>query len=142
MNTLSKKMTARFFARPEAFQHLRAHWRAIVNSSRRDELRAEHYLLYLALRGKDWRKGFVPITNPRKLANGGYDTWRMRCALAKIHRAAALGETASPLLKPFDTVVTLEMLQALRAVLPPCPRHPLTGKDFVAGYPFDAYMNS
>jgi len=27
-------------------------------------------MIYAMLRGKDWTKGFTPVTNPNKLANG------------------------------------------------------------------------
>ena len=46
-----------------------------MNSDRKRDLAAEHHLLYLALLGKDWRAGFTPITNQRKLDNGAFHGW-------------------------------------------------------------------
>ena len=69
VNTLSKQQTACFFAQPDlGYASLQAHWSALVAA--RTPLSAADHLLYLALRGKDWRKGFSPITNATKLANG------------------------------------------------------------------------
>ena len=98
-------------------------------------------MLYLALLGKDWRKGFSPITNPTKLANGALYDWQMRHALGIIHRTSHFGLDTAPLLQPFDGCVTLEMVIALHALLPNCPI-PLNPKDFAAGYPFDAYVDT
>ena len=141
MNTLSREITSRFFANAEAYQQLRTHWRALINSPRKHELKAEHHLLYVALLGKDWRKGFSPITNPRKLANGAWDGWRMRHALQVIHRDAKFGDADAPLLQPFDGLVTLGMVASLHALLPDAPNYSISPKDFATGYPFDAYLN-
>ena len=141
MNTLSREITSRFFANAEAYQHLRTQWRALMNSPRKHELKAEHHLLYLALLGKDWCKGFSPITNPRKLVNGALYDWQIRRALGTIHHVAQYGSDASPLLQPFDGCVTLEMVATLQPLLPACP-YQLDPKDYSAGYPFDAYLDT
>ena len=70
MNTLSRATTARILAEPGRYDALRHHWRALVTSDRRHELTAAHHLLYAALRGRDWRRGFTPIRRPSKLAGG------------------------------------------------------------------------
>jgi hypothetical protein len=70
MNTLSRTLTAQFFNTQKDYNALKAHWSKLVNSPRKKELRPEHHLLYSALLGRDWRKGFSPITNKVKLANG------------------------------------------------------------------------
>jgi len=61
MNTLSWAITARFFPNPESYNALRKHWSDLINSERRYELTAAHYLLYISLMGKDWRKAFTPL---------------------------------------------------------------------------------
>jgi hypothetical protein len=140
MNTLSKTITGRWFVSPDAYQQLGAQWRTLVNSLRKHELRAEHHLLYATLRGKDWRKGFGRITNPRKLGNGSFYGWQLLYARSRIRAAAMNDQWAKPLLDPFDNVVSLDMVKAIDALLPPC--YPLTEKDFESGYPFDAYCDT
>lgn len=112
MNTLGKSITAAFFEAPEGYAELEQYWSSLVNSDARKELEAVHYLLYAALRGKDWRAGFTAATNAVKLENG--------------HRSAAMWAIASlhskwseqHILAPFCGKVSLEMLVRMRAVLP------------------------
>ena len=72
MNTLGKEITGTFFKDgQEGYQKLVAHWSAMMNDKEaRKEVTAEAHMLYLALTGKDWRKGFVEATNANKVANG------------------------------------------------------------------------
>ena len=49
------------------------------------DLHPAHYLLYLALLGKDWRRAFTPITNTTRLANGGLHDWGFFRALNRLH---------------------------------------------------------
>jgi hypothetical protein len=136
MHTLPRATTAQFFANPSAYAALRAHWRVLMTSDRRHTLAAEHHLLYLALIGKDWRTGFTPITNPRKLANGAFVSWSPFRALSALH---------SPwhepwLLAPFDGHVTGAMLAQLRPSIPRPNVYGYQAADFQSGaWPFDAY---
>jgi len=136
MHTLSRAITAQFFANPSAYAALRAHWRVLMTSDRRHTLAAEHHLLYLALIGKDWRTGFTPITNPRKLANGAFVSWSPFRALGALH--SPWHEPA--LLAPFDERVTSAMLAQLRPSIPRPNAYRYQATDFQPGaWPFDAY---
>ena len=114
MNTLSRAETARFFADPASYDALRQHWSTLVNSNRKHELTASHHVLYLALLGKDWRKAFTPITNPRKLANGAFVGWALFRAFMHLHSEVY----EEDLLAPFDGLITREGLRTLRSYLP------------------------
>jgi hypothetical protein len=70
MNTLSRHYTSQFFTTQEHRLAFRRQWSQIVNSERRQHLKAVHHLTYLVLCGKDWRKAFTFPTNPNKLNNG------------------------------------------------------------------------
>ncbi len=136
MNTLPRPVTAKLFTTPDSYFALRKHWSALVNSDRKHELSAAHHTLYLALLGKDWRKAFTPITNTRKLENGAFYEWGLFRALGKLHSKWH----EEKLLSPFDGLVTAQMLQFIRSLLPaptPSAYGPTTfaNRDF----PFDAY---
>lgn len=137
MNTLPRAVVAQTLTDPQVYLSLRQQWRNLMNAERRHELKAGHHLLYLALCGKDWRKGFTPVTNQQKLDNGAYNGWEMFRALAWLH--SPFHETL--LLAPFDGVITAEMLQNLRPLLPKISAHQFKPADFAAGcYPFAAYL--
>lgn len=113
MNTLSKNITSEFFSSAEDFYKLQKHWGNLVNSERKNELKAAHYLLYAVLRGKDWRKAFTPLSNQRKLANGAFYNWGLLRALYQLHH-----EPAAILLEPLAEVVTPAMLDSVRQKVP------------------------
>lgn len=137
MNTLSPVQTSHILKDPDRYTAIRACWHGLMNSDRKHELTAAHHLLYLALCGKDWRKGFTPPTNARKLANGAFDGWALFRALAKLHAKTA----EEWLLTPFDGLVTPEMLEALRRLVPVRLPYQYSPGDFADGcYPFEAYM--
>ncbi len=137
MNTLPRAVVAQILIDPQTYTSLRHHWAGLMNSERRHELTAVHHLLYLALCGKDWRKGFTLATNQRKLANGAYEGWEMFRALARLH--SPFHEAF--VLAPFVGVVTSEMLQNLRMILPKAGAHQYKAADFADGaYPFAAYL--
>jgi len=136
MNTLSRAQTAQIFANSEAYQMLRTHWSHLVNSEQKHELTAEHHFLYLALLGKDWRKAFSPVTNPRKLANGAFYGWKLFHALASLHLPSAQDN----LLAPFEGLVTPEMLSQLRHLVPPRTAYMFKPEQFLTNtFPFEAY---
>jgi hypothetical protein len=137
MHTLSRAITAQWFPTSTAYQSFRAHWRLLLTSNRKHELAAEHHLLYLALTGKDWRKGFTPITNERKLANGAFHGWSLFRALAAIRNPHA----EAALLAPFDGLVAPATLQSLRLLMPPVLPYRLRPNDFTAtSFPIEAYV--
>ena len=136
MNTLSRAITARFFPNPESYNALRQKWSGLINSEHKHELRAAHHLLYLALTGKDWRKAFTPPTNPRKLDNGAFLGWKMFSALYCVHSKFKEEE----LLTLFEGLVTPQMLDELRNLLPFANAYGYKPSDFANGaFPFDAY---
>ena len=114
MNTLSKTFTAALFSDAAAIDQLTAHWRELVQSEARHDLRPEHFLLCQALRGKDWRRSFAPITNAKKLENGGLWAWGRLRALAAVHSSFS----QKALLQPFGDLVAAETLARVRARLP------------------------
>lgn len=115
MNTLSRKVTATFFTNADGYSALVTHWSALMqDTDARKRVTAAHHLLYQALRGKNWQKGFTDVTNPVKLANGMTPGHPARAVLPLIH---------SPyheafLLAPFAGLVTPEALARVRALLP------------------------
>lgn len=139
MNTLSRAATAQFFPSPNSYNALRKHWSSLIHSERKHTLSAAHHLLYMALLGKDWRKGFTCASNPRKLANGAFVGWRLFWALNTLQSKYSEAD----LLAPFDGLVTPEMLRALRAFLPRSIwGYGLRPEQFADGvFPFDAYID-
>ena len=70
MQTLNKSITNTFFNDPEnGYSNLIRTWKQYTNNPDCN-LQSQHYLLYSILRGKDYSKGFSPITNAIKLENG------------------------------------------------------------------------
>ena len=99
-------------------------------------LTAAHHLLYLALRGKDWRRAFTPISNRRKLDNGAFVAWALFRALGSLHSPW----NTDALLAPFEGAVTPEMLARLRELLPNPSPYRLRPEEFAGGaFPFEAY---
>lgn len=136
MNTLSRALTARIFTSQEHYQALQTHWHGLVNSSERRKLNSAHHLLYVALLGRDWRKGFTLPTNPTRLANGAFDSWGLFRAWGFLHREV----NDLDLLEPFGDLVTLPMLRQIRVLLPWKLLSGFTYTEFAQGsFPFDAY---
>lgn len=139
MNTLSRALTAQIFPDPTTYDNLRQRWSALIHSSRKHELTAAHHLLYLALLGKDWRKGFTCVTNQRKIENGAFYDWELFRTLATLHSPSR--EPA--LLAPFDGLVTPAMLQQIRQLIPPRNAYTYQPGQFTRrDFPFDAYAVS
>jgi hypothetical protein len=71
MNTLGKEITQGFFEDENGYQKFIARWSEMMNDKNVcKDINAEEHLLYLALRGKDWRKGLTAATNKNKVENG------------------------------------------------------------------------
>jgi hypothetical protein len=133
MHTLSRAVTAHWFTTPADFNALRAHWRNLVTSDRRHTLTAEHHLLYGALLGRDWRRGF---SWPRRLPPEGFAYWRLFTVLARVHSRY----WDDKLLEPFDGHVTREQLAALRRWLSRVDETSYPPEQYAPGvFPFDAY---
>jgi hypothetical protein len=133
MHTLSRAATAHWFTTPAAYDQLRRHWRALLTSDRRHTLTADHHLLYCALLGRDWQRGF---TRPRRLPPEGLIGWRLFPALRRLHYLYR----DDRLLAPFDGLVTPEMLMAVRRWLPTVDEHTYPPEAYAPGvFPFAAY---
>lgn len=118
-NTLSKEVTRAFFGSDEGYHALERHWSALVNSPIGKTLGPEHHLLYQALRGKDWRQGFAPITNQRKRDNGAFYNWGLCRALRRLHADSAKEKLLAPFAALIESgALSAEVLQKVRAVLP------------------------
>lgn len=128
MNKLGKEITKRFFEEPTGYDKLEMEWR---NQWRLDKsfdnpegkagwsskLRPVHFFLYLAIRGKDWRKGFEPITNAVKLVNGMDPVRKSRACIEEIINASRNNQT-DELLAPFNGRITDDGLRNLVMTLP------------------------
>src|SRR5579862_3720731 len=90
MNTLNKTLThSLFLADSSSYDKLTENWAKYINDPElRTTLKAEHFLAYAIFRGKDWRKGFTPITNSVKLANGLQADGSLRAAVYHLKSAA------------------------------------------------------
>lgn len=127
MNTLNKTMAARFFRSPEDYDRLLTLWKqGMQDAEMRSRLTAAHHLLYLILRGRNWHKAFAPITNTRKLENGGIYNWGARKAVQALHYG-----DPELLLTPFRGVLHPDALVMARELVPedhwnhsPCRKEP------------------
>ena len=115
MNTLPRDITRSWFGSESDYTALTRHWSAAVRgTASRAAIGPEHHLLYLALRGRDWRRAFTPITNERKIDNGAFYDWGLHRALPAIHSEWE----PDRLLAPFGGRVSREALARVRALLP------------------------
>ncbi len=138
MNTLSKAQTSSLPGVASSAQ-LRAHWRALLQSPRRHTLTAVHHLIYQARLGRDWRRGFTPPTNARKLANGGFADWGLFRALHSLHHR----RLEPNVLAPFDGLITAGTLEALRSLIPYRGSWQSRPEQYADGaFPFDAYESA
>lgn len=116
MKKLNKEITAAFYRDAEGYAALQAHWSCLMrDETRRHSLTAAHFLLYLILRGRNWQHAFAPMTNPRKLENGGFYNWGARRALRALHSEWE----EERLLKPFAAFVRSDALCLIREWVPP-----------------------
>ncbi len=136
MNELPAQIKTQVFTNKNEYLSLRAHWSQLMNSERKHELAAAHHLLYTALIGRDWRKGFTPPKNQRKLDNGAFDGWELFRALRQIHSPYS----DAWLLAPFENFVTPIMILRLRQILPKTQPYQCKIEAFVNGrFPFPAF---
>ena len=116
MNTLSKKLTARFFLNSEGYQMLRDRWSKLMNSPEKVNLAPEHHLLYHVLIGKDWRKAFTMMTNINKCACQGTNNSGRAKALNVLYSKTPA--TVSYLLQHSGDLLVPNVLELVRDVLP------------------------
>lgn len=139
MNTLPRAITAQILTDSNTYEALRRRWRELLSSERKHELSAAHHLLYSALLGRDWRKGFTPMTNRRKLENGAFYGWALFRALAILHGTW----TETELLAPFEGLITPTLLAQLRSLIPAQSPWTCRPEQFAGGsFPFEAYSDS
>ena len=118
-NTLTREVTRTFFGSDEGYYALERYWSALVNSPARKTLGSEQHLLYQSLRGKDWRKGFAPITNGGKRDNGAFYDWGLCHALRRLHSASAQEDLLAPFAVLIDSgLLDAQVLEKVRSVLP------------------------
>lgn len=139
MNTLNREQTAHLLGNPTAYAALRLLWRDLVTSERKHSLTAAHHLIYLALIGKDWRKAFHPVVNARKFLNGGHYNWGLFDAVHALQFAPA-----ADLLAPFDGLLIIDHLFALRTFIPTFTHlYNYEPSSFAnSAWPFDAYPST
>jgi hypothetical protein len=136
MNTLPRAVTAQILTDPNLYDRICQCWSEFVCPPRKHELTAAHYLLYAALRGKDWRIGFTCISNQRKLDNGAFQGWALFRAVAMIH----MPSHEEVLLAPFGGLVTRLMVQSIRELIPMQNAYTYRPEQFTGGsFPFEAY---
>lgn len=139
MNTLPRAITAHILNNSDTYHALRRRWRELLCSERRHELSAAHHLLYSALLGRDWRRGFTPMTNRRKLENGAFYDWALFRALAILHAPSMQAE----LLAPFEGLITPAMLEQIRSLIAHQSPWACRPEQFAGGsFPFEAYNDS
>ena len=136
MNRLPEEIADSFFENRAKFFEMKQNWsKRFASLPIYTQNAPEHFLLYLALQGKDWRKAFTPV-GERKLSKGRQ--FQLDHALWQIHlyhegsvNYGRMIERLSPemienlrvfqdahLLKPFKNAVTREGLAKVRRVLP------------------------
>ena len=138
MNTLSPEITKSILGDPAKYSAIKEQWRKLLASPRKHELTATHHLLYCALMGNDWRRGFTPPSKTSKLENGAYEGWILFRSLMQLHYP----HEQAALVAPFSRMVTPAVLNRLRRLMPkPNPYH-YRVVDFADGkFPFDAYLD-
>jgi|SRR5215469_2592017 len=139
MNTLSPTITARFFTDLDSRATFAMQWRTLMRSDERHQLTPAHHLLYLALMGKDWRKGFTPPRNASKIVNGAFTGWALFRAIMTIHDP----RQEEQLLAPFGGLVSLAALEQMRSLIVRTSAFGHTLEEFAdSTFPFDAYQLS
>lgn len=117
MDTLPRDTWNSFFESKEHYLKFRARWAQLNDTSdeNRPLLAAAYYLLTSALRGRDWRRGFAPVTNQTKLAHGAQP---LRAASQALWDCKSPYNRRAGFLAVFDGLVTEEMANAACAWLP------------------------
>lgn len=116
MQTLGKSITSSFFTSPDGFSELKRIWKEQHLDKSPDP--AVH-ILYLILRGKDYRRACTKLSNKNKLENGGIATWSPRHAIFRILRDQGPCNGDKPsLYDPFAGVLRLGIADFVRSLVP------------------------
>lgn len=97
MKTLGKSITQRFFLVEDGYSLMRKRWSELVNGDHKPSSR--ELLLYMILRGRDYRKAFSPVTNGTKLFNGQNPDQGLNSAMSGLRRKKDLEELVNRLFK-------------------------------------------
>lgn len=112
MNTLSKEITGKILGSPEKYEALTRAWKQACKDG--VKLEVEHYILYAALRGKDWRKAITPLRDKKRLENGAFENCGLVRGLVKVH----FTKDVYHLLAPFAGSITAETVKSLLTYIP------------------------
>jgi len=134
MNTLPKTITQQFFKTPDGYEQCKAIWKHNLGPQGQ-KLTVTHHMLYAILRGKDWRKGFTPMTNKNKLANGNFEAWAFFDAVWMLEAKHWEKETYAP----FKEILADDAIEKIRALLPLNRRYSHKPETYTNGIPFEAY---
>lgn len=96
------------FSSKEEYLAFKATWASVVNSSA--EITAIHHVLYNLLRGFPHDRGFTPITNSNKLANGMLMNGALYYAIKRLQRWQEEGSFPEYFTRPFGETITKDML--------------------------------
>lgn len=122
MNTLGKAITRQFFHNEAGFDLLQNDWRNNWRQGKEglDKLQPVHFFLYQALRGKDWKKAFTPITNTNKIENGYHPIYKVRDILRTLRFVVTSKniESYNSMIEPLGPEVTWESVKLLLKYLP------------------------
>ncbi len=117
MKTLGKRVTKRFFLDQEnGFQQLRKRWSELL--AERTKLDSVDHLIYLAIMGKDIRKGFGETTNGIKLCNGQKSDQGLRQALRTLRTAIMYSAVHRRLNRLFPDILNVDEVIVMLNNLP------------------------
>lgn len=119
MKTLGKKITQRFFLVEDGFSLMRKRWSELVNTGHKPS--STELLLYMILRGRDYRKAFSPVTNETKLFNGQNPNQGLNSAMGRLRHKKTLEEMVKTL---FDGIVSPEVVTDTVRFLTPSKDEP------------------
>ena len=83
-NTLGKSITQTFYSNPDGYNLITNLWKQKISEGYQPA--SYELIAYAILRGKNYTKGFTPITNHVKLENGMYPHGGFRMAMSKFNR--------------------------------------------------------
>jgi len=96
------------FSSKEEYLAFKATWASVVNSSA--QITSIHHVLYNLLRGLPHDRGFTPVTNSNKLANGTMINGELYYACKHLHRWQKEGSFPDYFTRPFGDTITKDML--------------------------------
>lgn len=124
MNTLPAGATSLFFQTDDGWVRLREQWRTLMSDKEKARsLTATHHLLYGAASGRNWMKGFTPLSPMTRhgqvcIENGAAPYGAALRALEEIRSAANTDASCQKLLDPFQGILSAESLRRIGCCLP------------------------